>query len=163
MVKIWFDTEFIDTGRTIDLISIGMVRQDGAEYYAEALEVDLTKADKWVKDNVVVHLTGVKTPRAVMAQEIQAFVGAAPEFWAWFGAYDWVGLCQLYGRMLDVPPGWPNLFNEIVHYAKNSLPKSTPMPNFKKIYENTKAHNALADAQWNRKVWEHCSTGAKPR
>lgn len=29
-MKIWFDTEFIEDGKTIDLISIGMVREDAA-------------------------------------------------------------------------------------------------------------------------------------
>jgi len=28
-MKIWFDTEFYEDGRTIDLISIGLVREDG--------------------------------------------------------------------------------------------------------------------------------------
>ena len=34
-MKIWFDTEFIEDGKTIDLISIGMVRQDSATLYFE--------------------------------------------------------------------------------------------------------------------------------
>lgn len=29
-MRIWFDTEFIEDGKTIDLISIGLVREDGA-------------------------------------------------------------------------------------------------------------------------------------
>jgi hypothetical protein len=29
-MKIWFDTEFYENGETIKLISIGMVREDGA-------------------------------------------------------------------------------------------------------------------------------------
>ena len=37
-MRIWFDTEFIEDGRTIDLLSIGMVRDDGLEYYAEPQE-----------------------------------------------------------------------------------------------------------------------------
>lgn len=62
--KIWFDTEFMDDGITIELISIGMVRDDGVEYYAESAEADLSKANDWVKENVLNHLTGIKTPRA---------------------------------------------------------------------------------------------------
>lgn len=34
MTAIGYDTEFLEDGRTIDLISIGLVREDGAEYYA---------------------------------------------------------------------------------------------------------------------------------
>lgn len=34
-MRIWFDTEFIEDGKTIDLISIGLVRDDGSELYHE--------------------------------------------------------------------------------------------------------------------------------
>ena len=37
-MKIFFDTEFIEDGKTIDLISIGMVREDGETYYASSPE-----------------------------------------------------------------------------------------------------------------------------
>ena len=45
-MRIWFDTEFIEDGRTVDLLSIGMVREDGATYYAEPAETDRDRADK---------------------------------------------------------------------------------------------------------------------
>ena len=35
MTKVFYDTEFLEDGSTVKLISIGMVRDsDGAEYYA---------------------------------------------------------------------------------------------------------------------------------
>lgn len=34
MTKYFYDTEFLDNGRTIRLISIGIVAEDGREYYA---------------------------------------------------------------------------------------------------------------------------------
>jgi uncharacterized protein YjfI (DUF2170 family) len=37
-VKYFYDTEFIDNGRIIDLISIGVVAEDGREYYAISTE-----------------------------------------------------------------------------------------------------------------------------
>jgi hypothetical protein len=163
MTKIWFDTEFIDDGETIELLSIGLVREDGAEYYAEIEEADLSAANQWVKDNVIAHFTGPKKPRAQVAQEIVAFCGAAPTFWAWFGSYDWVALSQLYGRMLDVPKGWPNLFNEIVQHAKYAFDGSSVIPNFKKMFPNEKAHNALADARWNHQVWDFCEKVLKAK
>ena len=55
-MKIWFDTEFIEDGKTIDLISIGMVREDGKTLYLENLSADLTRASDWVKDNVITKL-----------------------------------------------------------------------------------------------------------
>jgi hypothetical protein len=50
------DTEFIEDGSTIDLISIGIVCEDGREYYAQSVEFDHRKASEWVKENVLVHL-----------------------------------------------------------------------------------------------------------
>jgi hypothetical protein len=52
-VRIFLDTEFIEDGRTIDLVSIGMVREDGRSYYAQALGFDPSRASKWVQDNVL--------------------------------------------------------------------------------------------------------------
>ncbi len=52
----YLDTEFIDDSKTIDLISIGIVAEDGREYYAQSCEFDHRKASECVKDNVLIHL-----------------------------------------------------------------------------------------------------------
>src|SRR5258707_3917723 len=54
-VKLHYDTEFLEDGKTIDLISIGMVREDGAEYYAENSEADWDRMKKsdWLVRNVL--------------------------------------------------------------------------------------------------------------
>jgi len=52
-MKYFFDTEFIEDGRTIDLISIGIVSEDGRDYYAINGECDFSKANDWVVDNVL--------------------------------------------------------------------------------------------------------------
>lgn len=101
-MKIYFDTEFMEDGVTIELLSIGLVREDGQTYYAEPAEADRSKANPWVKENVLPYLTGPVKPRSVIAEEIREFVGPRPEFWTWYGSYDWVDLCQLYGRMVDL-------------------------------------------------------------
>ena len=53
MPKYFYDTEFIEDGKTIDLISIGIVCEDGREYYAQSVEFDESKASEWVKENVL--------------------------------------------------------------------------------------------------------------
>src|SRR6266571_3403159 len=55
-MRYWYDCEFIEDGKTIDLISIGIVAEDGREYYAQSIEFDHRKASQWVKDNVLSHL-----------------------------------------------------------------------------------------------------------
>ena len=42
-MKYWIDTEFIAIPYIIDLISIGLVAEDGREFYAESSEVDWSK------------------------------------------------------------------------------------------------------------------------
>jgi hypothetical protein len=51
-MKYWMDTAFIERPYTIDLISIGLVAEDGREFYAESSEVDWTKASHWTLETV---------------------------------------------------------------------------------------------------------------
>ena len=46
------DCEFIEDGKTIELISIGIVAETGETYYAVSLEFDPRKANEWVQNNV---------------------------------------------------------------------------------------------------------------
>lgn len=57
-MNIWIDTEFIEHGKTLELLSIGAVREDGAEYYAINRQMNLEKASDFVIQNVVPLLAG---------------------------------------------------------------------------------------------------------
>lgn len=146
-MRIYFDTEFIEDGRTIDLLSIGLVREDGATYYAEPAETDRSRASEWVKANVLPHLTGPVKPRAVIAAEIVEFVGPAPEFWAYYADYDWVALCQLYGTMMDPPKGWPMYCRDAKQYQDEHRISFQPQ-----TAEHGPEHHALSDAKWLAEV-----------
>lgn len=146
-MRIWFDTEFIDDGKTVELLSIGMVAEDGREYYAEAAETDRSRACPWVQENVIPHLTGPVRTRGEIAEGVRAFVGPKPEFWAWFAAYDWVVLCQLYGRMIELPRDWPMYCNDLVQMVNQSGGAQLPE------HTGTK-HNALDDARWTKQAWD---------
>lgn len=147
-MRIWFDTEFIDTGKEIHLLSIGMIREDGKHYYAEQRETDRSLSCDWVKKNVLLHMQGPIKPRQQIKEEIVAFCGHRPQFWTYFGSYDWVLLCQLFGRMLDVPDHWPNfpmdVQQERVRRGVAKLPDQAGPE-----------HNALADAIWTKQAWEY--------
>lgn len=144
--RIWFDTEFIEDGRTIDLLSIGAVREDGATYYAEPAETDRSRASGWVQGHVLPYLDGPVKPRAVIAAELIEFAGRHPEWWAYFADYDWVALCQLYGRMVDLPPTWPMYCRDLKQAADMAHVdlRGVPMDGIE--------HNALDDARWARKA-----------
>ena len=45
-MKFFYDTEFIEDGTTIDLISVGVVGEDGREFYAVSTEFDPGKAGR---------------------------------------------------------------------------------------------------------------------
>jgi hypothetical protein len=147
MARIWFDTEFIEDGKTIDLLSIGMVREDGACLYMENSEADRSKASTWVRDNVLPHLDDkLLFTRKKIADAVRLFAGEKPEFWAFYADYDWVVLCQLYGTMMNLPKGWPMFCLDVVQLQYLS---ETPMIFAEQPFE----HNALADAWWARKAW----------
>lgn len=142
----YFDTEFIEDGRTIDLVSIGIVCEDGREFYAESSEVDWSKASQWVLDNVKPHLLGNAVSRERIAADVLSFVGdTQPEFWAYYADYDWVALCQLFGTMMDLPDGWPMFCMDLkqlcVEMGDPQLPE-----------QDDGEHHALEDARWNRSI-----------
>jgi hypothetical protein len=162
-VKYWFDTEFIEDGKTIELISIGIVCEDGREFYAINKDCDLDKANDWVKTNVIPQLglidnfriephSSNKVPvwqsREEIKQNILKFCKpeiGKPEFWAYYGDYDWVVFCQIFGTMMDLPEHFPMYCKDITHLFDDL---GNP-----KLPQGQGEHHALADAQWNRDVW----------
>lgn len=149
-MKIWFDTEFIEDGKTIDLISIGMVREDGARLYFENRECDFSRAGDWVTENVLPYISSgedVWRSRAEIADAIKTFAGEKPEFWAYYADYDWVALCQLFGTMMDLPKGWPMYCRDLKQLCDDVGAPALPP-------QATTEHHALADAEWTRDAWD---------
>jgi len=149
-MKYWFDTEFIEYPCTIDLISIGIVAEDGRELYLVSNEFDESKANDWVIENVILKLG--EEPRhnkAVIALKILEFIGDdKPEFWAYFADYDWVVFCWLFGTMVGLPKGWPQFCRDIIQLAE--FKEGLPLPP-----QPAGQHNALEDARWNKKAYEY--------
>lgn len=134
--------------------------ESGAEFYAESRDVDLSKANPWVREHVLPYLgqwdeaddpvepwpndriAGMLT--AFVASELEPY--STVEFWTYFGDYDWVVTCQLFGTMMDLPEGWPMFAYDLkqlsVQVGNPDLPKQV-----------STEHHALADAHWNRDVY----------
>jgi len=214
MGKFYLDTEFHEFNKpvkllgiplrrveTIDLISIGIVSENGREYYAICNEFDLEEAwkNQWLRENVLKSIhkelcakVGVygktyhpnvfepftqKSMRFLLksygkskrniANEILHFIGQVPltqsegtaeaavestppEFYAYFADYDWVVFCWLFGRMIDLPKGFPfycmDLKQMMVENGLGGEWKQINCP------DPVNEHNALADAKWNRKL-----------
>lgn len=148
-MKFFLDTEFIESGpgAPIDLLSIGIVCEDGREFYAESASANLSLASTWVEENVLPHLTGEKELLGPMGARIKAFVGECkPEFWGYYADYDWVVFCQIFGTMMDLPKGWPMYCRDLkqlaVAFGDPELPK-----------QKSTEHNALHDARWNKSIY----------
>lgn len=72
-MKYFYDTEFIDDGHIIELISIGIVAGDGREYYAVNQDVsqDRILQSTWLRDNVWPSL-----PTRALTQHEELILGA---------------------------------------------------------------------------------------
>jgi hypothetical protein len=152
-MDIFYDTEFIEDGNTIDLISIGMVSERG-ELYLESNEFDRAKAESnpWLVENVLSNLKGgdYSVDRLQIKQRVRNFIGShfAPELWAWFGAYDHVAYAQLFGKMITLPDGMPQYTNELVTLMKLKGVSRDSLPE-----QQGTEHHALEDARWNQEAY----------
>jgi hypothetical protein len=153
-VRYFYDTEFIEDGRTIDLVSIGVVAEDGREFYAVSTEFDASKAGPWVRANVLPKLPSPSDPawrsRARLRADLLEFLTAGPgevELWAWIAAYDHVALCQLWGAMPALPRALPRFTRELRQRWEDRGRPALPPP-------TADAHDALADARLNLRRWQ---------
>jgi hypothetical protein len=174
-MKIFYDSEFLESGPDgpVRLISIGLVREDGQEYYAVSEDATKRKLRRrikrndWLMANVVpslpkfhgdANLTApgrwlfnysdpcVK-PRYVIAREVRDLVleYVSPQLWADWCSYDHVVMCQLFGRMIDLPSGFPMFTNDLRQVVARVQERRGPvdLPSL----PHGRAHNALDDAR----------------
>ncbi len=262
-MKYFIDTEFlegtqnktflgINTGKTkptIDLISIGIVCEDGREFYAISNEFNLREAwdrfqmkqvsgdarnrypegvkEYWLRDNVLkpifynlitkdinfhdhlftyrhfkILISNHGKSNEQIAKEIIEFVtptnepqfckgsngkydityqatkrgGTLPEFYGYYADYDWVVFCWLFGKMIDLPNGFPMycidlkqildnkaMFIPITNraftdkYIRDFSHFDERLQDIKKCPDypkQTNEHNALADAKWNYELYK---------
>lgn len=165
-MRIFYDTEFIDDGRTIDLISIGMCKENGETLYLQNSLCAYWRANEWVKTNVYPHLMDFDKEKfspqnspmnlywalpSEIAEAVTYFChppeGERLELWGYYSAYDHVALAQLFGSMIDLPRFFPMYTRDIKQWCDQlgnpHLPEQTG-----------EEHNALQDAMWVRQAWE---------
>ncbi len=127
---IYFDFEFIDDGKAITPISLGMCTQPSGEAYVidkppHELYIeyafDPAQASDWVRENVFPNLELLKGSyigsgmrRCHAANIISDWVSKVcgenkpPIFWGYYPSYDWVCLMQHWGTLMQKPKGWPS-------------------------------------------------------
>jgi hypothetical protein len=154
--RYFYDCEFIEDGRLIDLVSIGVVDESGREFYAVSTEFDDRPAVPWVRRNVLDRLPSPADPawrsRERIRDDLYAFLleplgdGAPMELWAWYAAYDHVALAQLWGAMPALPREIPRFTKDLRQLwddrGRPPLPTSAEP-----------RHDALVDARHNLARW----------
>jgi len=148
-VRVFYDLEFGRTAPEVTLVSVGMVAEDGREYYAVSSDFEPLAVHPWVRDNVLPQLPPASTwmPRTTIREQVLAFVGPDPVLWAWYGGYDHVALCQLWGEMPELPRALPRFTLDVrqlwEHLGRPPLPA-----------QQGALHDALADARHVKARWE---------
>ena len=158
--RYFYDCEFIEDGRTIDLVSIGVVDESSREFYAVSTEFDARLALPWVRRNVLDQLPSPADPawrsRQRIRDDLFAFLteplneGDELELWAWYAAYDHVVLAQLWGTMTALPRRIPR-FTKDLRQRWDDLGRP-PLPN-----AEAARHDALVDARHNLARWRALS------
>jgi hypothetical protein len=190
-MKYFIDTEFIEgfckpafgkRRHFIDLISIGIVREDDKRYHAISNEWRFKDASEWVQQNVITplylntvhgdnrnrydaedfhHVYGKSNNQ--IADELREFFGCwrdqhfwrAPEgieLYGYFADYDWVLFCSLFGRMIDLPKGFPMYCRDLKQMMdEKGLTKEWKRAN---CPDPEGAHNADVDAEWNKSLYK---------
>ena len=176
--RYFYDCEFIEDGRVIDLVSIGVVDEHGREFYAISTEFDDRAAVPWVRRNVLDRLPSPGDPawrsRARIRDELLEFLvepvrdrpggraggdrGGAEklELWAWYAAYDHVALAQLWGPMPTLPREIPRFTKDLRQLWDDK--GRPPLPDAAQ-----QRHDALVDARHNLARWHVLSNGATPQ
>lgn len=174
-MRFYLDTEFVDRGRHgIELISIGVVSQQGFEFYCINKEVMLVAVGDWHWEHVMPHLPPFGSERwdtygnigPALETWVNNCIGNGDddtvEFWAWYADYDFVVMSQLFGPLIHRPKNWPMYCRDLKQYADSlGNPRIPDRPKeFKEsivlgdgVTEERRVHDALSDA-WDD-LWRH--------
>lgn len=183
-MKIYYDTEFFDDGKTIELISIGMVAENGDELYCISGDLNFSRFyyDDWHiantlpslpyelrtfgdKGRIIKAIEDHPDAARIMSRDrirdnVLKFIieHSDPKvaLWAWYGSYDHVVLAQLWGKMTNLPYGVvPMWTNDL----RQEVQRKSDLLNFEigLPAQPDGQHNALADARWLKYRAEYLS------
>lgn len=153
-MRYYLDTEFHERPCTIELMSIGIVDDQGRCLYRESSEFDRDLAEKhpFLSTQVLPYLgKGAMRPmpRSRIAKDIKKFIGddQKPEFWGYFCDYDWVVFCWLFGPMVALPSRFPFYCRDLKQLMDERGISKEDLPE-----QESHEHHALADAMWIRRA-----------
>lgn len=93
-----------------------------------------------------------------------------PEFYGYYSDYDWVLFCSIFGRMIDLPKGFPMYCKDLKQMLDEKAESMTILPELthksnleilkvhKEYPKQKNEHNALQDAKWNYELYRFITT-----
>lgn len=170
-----------------DLLKIGGIYGDERNYWSFTKN-HLNRLLKWygkTKKQIAEEILKFTNGFSVEKLNIKPEVGVNPERWVidntpiefygYYADYDWVVFCWLFGRMIDLPTGFPmycidlkQILDEkaLETYCNNGTLNSEKDLNKRIDYlktlsdypKQTNEHNALSDALFNKKLYKFLQT-----
>lgn len=177
MVKLFFDFEF--SGLTIKTtpISLGIISDDGQQFYAEFNDYSVEQCDEWINDNVVANLLyndsfmyfennteekllSIKDNKAKISEQLLLWLKQFKkvEFWGDSVAFDWVLMADLLGMgtaMRRYPKNFE--YNQAfdVFTALKMIYNKPKTPRHEMLgLTITNQHNALYDAKITKQIYD---------
>jgi len=150
-----------------------MQRERAAEYRANQFRVSVTRTNRKFTRRNLKYLLGkygrsgkqIATEITLFCNPVDEKVFTTPKFYAYYADYDWVVFCWLFGRMIDLPKGFPmycrdlkQMYDEKQHsmiisgemLECSDITKLKTHPDYP---TQDNEHNALDDAKWNLKLF----------
>ncbi len=178
-MNIFFDTEFTGLHKNTTLISIGLVAEDGREFYAELTDYDKKQVNRWIDENVIANLRNLQPlgkPNSPAVWPPNCYCGntkrIAIELRRWFAefkepvqlisdvcAFDWVLFCNLFGGAFEIPKAVspaPVDINQMIAAHLQCTPTEAFNVSREELadFPDGQKHNALWDAQCIKTIWD---------
>jgi hypothetical protein len=158
-MRVFFDTEFTGLTQNTDLLSIGLIDEDGRTYYAEISDYNEDMVDDWIAKNVIANFTGehIVTWDQMGDELVEWFKPYEKvEIWSDCLAYDWVLFCQVFGGAFDIPKNIYYIPFDIctLMKAKGVDPDVNREEFSGRLWGDGRKHNALHDAKVIKACYE---------
>lgn len=180
-MKLFFDTEFTGLHKNTTLISVGIIDEDGKDFYAEFNDYDKKQVSSWIQENVIKLLYFNKynkdiklvNDNSIKCSGSKKFI--KNELLHWISKYDEIefvsDVCHydfvllidlLYGNALEIPycvfPCCYDINQKISEYYKISLKDAFNMNREHILLENNiklqeNKHNSLYDAMVIERIY----------
>ena len=156
-MRVFFDTEFTGLHKDTTLISIGMVAENGQEFYAELNDYDKSQIDAWLEANVIANLyqgnAAMNTAEAAHCVAGWLAQFDKVEMWSDCLAYDWVLFNHLFGHAFNIPRNVYYIpFDICTLFAAKGIDPDVSREQFAGI--DGAKHNALHDARVIKECYE---------